>query len=368
MKWGISSPFGTMSEKKSTYNNQHSNLNPKLKKQLLDKRKQLLDVDTYKQGILDFDRVKLGQAITLVESTKPAHQEVARQLVDQCLPHSGQSIRLGITGPPGVGKSTFIEALGLHLIEQGHKVAVLAIDPSSQISKGSILGDKTRMEQLSAHEKAFIRPTPAGKSLGGVAQYTRESIILCEAAGFDVLIVETVGVGQSEVAVHALVDCFLLLLQPGAGDELQGIKRGVVEMADLLTVNKADGDRTDLAKKTKQAYRNALHLFPPKESKWTPKVMTCSALQKKGIDQLWLAILEFKAFAQQTKYWAVNRQKQARYWLYESINQELQAAFFQSEAVKDQLEQIEDEVVKGNLSSFSGAKHLIKQFFNSKQK
>ena len=357
-----------MSDKNTEHKSSSPNLNPNLKRQLSGRRKRLQNVNEYKRGILQFDRVILGQALTLIESINPAHQTIARQLIEQCLPHSGKSIRLGVTGPPGVGKSTFIETLGLHLVNRGHKVAVLAIDPSSQISKGSILGDKTRMEQLSSRREAFIRPTPAGKSLGGVAQYTRESIILCEAAGFDVLIIETVGVGQSEIAVHSLVDCFLLLLLPGAGDELQGIKRGVVEMADLLAVNKADGDRIGLAKKTQRAYRNALHLFPPKESQWIPKVTTCSALQKEGIDQLWEIILEFKAFTQSNQYWNINRQEQARYWLYECINQELHAAFFQNAAVKAKLNTIEQQVLNKELSSFSGANQLLELFFSSTQK
>lgn len=340
-----------------------ASLNPQLKQQIERSKKKLRTVGEYKEGILQMDRIMLGQAITLIESSKPEHQNIARQLVEQCLPHSGQSIRLGITGPPGVGKSTFIEALGLHLIEQGHKVAVLAIDPSSQLSQGSILGDKTRMAELSANDQAFIRPTPAGKSLGGVARYTREATILCEAAGFDVLIIETVGVGQSETAVHSMVDCFLLLLLPGAGDELQGIKRGIVEMADLLAVNKADGDRLALAKKTRQAYRNALHLFPPKESQWTPQVSSCSAINGDGIAELWEAVVTFKTFTNENNYWLYNRQQQARYWLYESINQQLQSAFFEHPNVIAQLAAIEKEVIAGRLSSFAGASKLIDLFF-----
>lgn len=345
-----------------------SNLNPHLKKQLEGKKKKLHTAAQYQDGILRSDPLLLGQAITLIESSKPEHQEIARQLVEKCLPHSGQSIRIGITGPPGVGKSTLIEALGLYLIEQGHKIAVLAIDPSSQISRGSILGDKTRMGKLSAEENAFIRPTAAGSSLGGVAQHTRESILLCEAAGFDIIIVETVGVGQSETAVHSMVDCFLLLLLPGAGDELQGIKRGIVEMADLLAVNKADGDRIDSAKKTRLAYRNALHLFPPKENGWTPKVRVCSAIKGEGIAELWAAVLEFKAFMAKNGHWQKKRRQQSRYWLYESINQQLQSGFFQHPIVSTHLEEIEKLVLNGELSSFSGASKLLELFFSPNTK
>lgn len=342
-----------------------NNLNPHLKRQLTSRKKRLHTIEEYKAGILRSDRIILGQAITLIESSKSEHQDIARQLVEQCLPYSGRSIRLGITGTPGVGKSTFIEALGLHLINQEHKVAVLAIDPSSQLSQGSILGDKTRMAELSSNDQAFIRPTPAGKSLGGVARYSRESIILCEAAGFDVLIIETVGVGQSETAVHSLVDCFLLLLLPGAGDELQGIKRGIVEMADLVVVNKADGDRLALAKKTRQAYRNALHLFPPKESLWIPKVSTCSAISGEGITEIWQMVQNFKKFTEENNYWKLNRKQQARYWLYESINQQLQSAFFKNPAIQSQIEAVEKSVLNGSMTSFAGASRLLDMFFKS---
>lgn len=365
---GIFHPITRMEGEESPKKPVPKNLNPKLKGQLLGKKKKRQSASAYMKGILQSDRILLGQAITLIESARTEHQQLAREVVEKCLPHSGQSIRLGITGPPGVGKSTFIEAFGLHLIEQGHRVAVLAIDPSSQLSKGSILGDKTRMAKLSASDEAFIRPTPAGKSLGGVARYTRESIILCEAAGFDVIIVETVGVGQSEIAVHSLVDCFLLLLLPGAGDELQGIKRGIVEMADLLAVNKADEDRLAMAKKTRRAYRNALHLFPPKKSRWTPKVHTCSALTSAGIPEIWTAVQQFQAFTQENNHWQNNRKEQARYWLYESVNQQLQTAFFHNVEVKNQLKAIEKAVIEGKLSSFAGAAKLMACFFDQNPK
>jgi LAO/AO transport system kinase len=326
------------------------------------KKKPLLPPEAYLQGILSGDRVLLGQAITLVESHKPEHALLARQIVEACLPHSGRSIRLGVTGSPGVGKSTFIESLGSLLIDQGHKVAVLAIDPTSKQSKGSILGDKTRMSQLSARSEAFIRPSPAGESLGGVAHKTRETILLCEAAGYDVVLIETVGVGQSETAVHSMVDCFLLLLLPGAGDELQGIKRGIVEMADILAVNKADGDRTKLAREARQSYRNALHLFPPKENGWTPPVTLCSSLNQEGIGDIWAQVLEFQKTTSENGYFQRNRQQQAQYWLMEFIQEKLQKLFFENPAVQEQWEPTVHKVIKGEWSSLKGGEFLLDLF------
>lgn len=318
-----------------------------------------LSADAYLEGILARDRVILGQAITLVESTRREHRVLAEQLLERCLPYSGRSIRVGITGSPGVGKSTFIESLGLHLVNNGRRLAVLAIDPSSQFSKGSILGDKTRMAQLSAHEGAFIRPSPAGESLGGVARQTREAITLCEAAGYDVIFVETVGVGQSETAVRSMVDCFLLLLLPGAGDELQGIKRGIVEMADLLVVNKADGERLPLAKRAKAEYQNALHLFPAKPSGWTPKVLLCSALDHQGASEIWAEIENYRQFTQVNGYWDASRKDQARFWLYESIEQQLYDAFYQDPVIEAALADIEKAVREGQISAFQGARQLL---------
>lgn len=318
-----------------------------------------LSPDAYLEGILSGDRVVLGQAITLVESMRPEDRVLAESLLERCLPHSGRSIRVGITGSPGVGKSTFIESLGLHLVNNGHQLAVLAIDPSSQFSKGSILGDKTRMAQLSAHESAFIRPSPAGESLGGVARQTREAITLCEAAGYDVVFVETVGVGQSETAVRSMVDCFLLLLLPGAGDELQGIKRGIVEMADLLVVNKADGERLPLAKRAKAEYQNALHLFPVKGNGWIPKVLLSSALDHQGIPETWTAIENYCEFTQANGYWDTSRKDQARFWLYESIEQQLYDAFFHDPRVEAALPGIEKAVREGQMSAFQGARQLL---------
>jgi len=259
-------------------------VNPYLKTRL--KRREY-NSNEFLEGILSGDIALLSQAVTLVESSLPEHQIIAQEVIEKCLPYSGKSIRLGITGVPGAGKSTFIEALGMHLVRSGRKLAVLAIDPSSERSKGSILGDKTRMEELSVAKNAFIRPSPSAGSLGGVARKTRESIILCEAAGFDTIFVETVGVGQSETSVHSMVDFFLLLQLAGAGDELQGIKRGIMEMADGIAINKCDGSNVDKAKVAKSQYQNALHLFPPHDSGWSPEAITCSSIELNAIDEVW---------------------------------------------------------------------------------
>lgn len=316
-------------------------------------------VEEYLEGIKHGNRVMLGQAITLVESTRSDHQLQARQLVEACLPLAGNSFRLGITGTPGVGKSTFIETLGQQILAKDKKLAVLAIDPSSQRSRGSILGDKTRMEVLSAHPGAFIRPSPAGTSLGGVARKTRETIILCEAAGFDTIFVETVGVGQSEIAVHSMVDFFLLLLLPGAGDELQGIKRGIVEMADLIAVNKADGERLVLAKKARQSYRNALHLFPPSPKGWTPKAMICSALEQSGIVEIWQEIESYQEKTKSNQFFQQNRQEQAVFWFEESIDFLLREQFSSDQEVKAAWELLKRQVLEGKRSSFGAAQQLI---------
>lgn len=321
--------------------------------------KKTLTLDDYVAGIRSGDRVVLSRAITLVESTRPDHREMAATLLERCLPFAGQSVRIGITGSPGVGKSSFIESFGLHALSQGRRLAVLAVDPSSKLSKGSILGDKTRMPQLSQQENAFIRPSPAGDSLGGVARQTRETIVLCEAAGFDVIVVETVGVGQSETAVRSMVDFFLLLLLPGAGDELQGIKRGIVEMADLLAVNKADGDRLALARRAKAEYQLALHLFPPKKSRWSPKVSLCSALNGYGISDIWQEVLLYRQQTMQNGYWPHQRSEQLRAWLYEEIEQQLRQLFFESPAIQAAMPGIEASVVEGRLSSYKAAAELL---------
>jgi LAO/AO transport system kinase len=332
------------------------------------RKKQLLSPSAYVDSILAGNRVVLSQAITLVESTRADHRDLAQHIIEACLPHAGKSIRIGITGTPGVGKSTFIEAFGTKITEGGKKVAVLAIDPSSQVTKGSILGDKTRMMQLSMNDKAFIRPSPAGDSLGGVARKTRESIVLCEAAGFDTIIVETVGVGQSETAVHSMTDFFLLLLLPGAGDELQGIKRGIVEMADLIAVNKADGEREKLAKQAQAFYKNALHLLPPKPSHWTPQVLTCSALSKLNIPDIWNLILDYQHFTIGNNFFIENRKAQAAYWLHESIEHALKKQFYEDPSVKSHLQVIETQVLEGTITSFKGAEMVFKQWRTEKNK
>lgn len=337
---------------------QPGSLNPRLRAQ----RRKLLPAGDYVGGILAGERVLLSRAITLVESTREEHQEVAQEIIGLCLPHSGRSIRIGITGSPGVGKSTFIEAFGLHLLGQGHRLAVLAIDPSSKLSRGSILGDKTRMDKLAASEQVFIRPSPAGGTLGGVARKTRESIILCEAAGYDTIIIETVGVGQSETAVHSMVDFFLLLLLPGAGDELQGIKRGIVEMADFIAVNKADGERLPLARRARQEYRNALHLLPPKESGWVPPVGICSATAGTGIPEIWQQVEAYRKTTEENGYFEHNRRAQAHYWLHETISSQLRAAFFEDPDVREKLKIVEQAVLEGSLSPFQGAVNLMALF------
>ncbi|ODS81413.1 MAG: ATPase/protein kinase, partial [Chryseobacterium sp. SCN 40-13] len=279
-------------------------------------------------GILKGDKIALSRAITLVESTSPAHLEKANEVIKACLPHANQSVRVGITGVPGVGKSTFIEAFGKYLTSLGKKVAVLAVDPSSSLSHGSILGDKTRMEELVKDENAYIRPSASGESLGGVARKTRETIILCEACGFDTILIETVGVGQSETAVHSMVDFFLLLNLAGAGDELQGIKRGIMEMADAIVINKADGDNIKRARLAKTEYNRALHLFPMKNSGWSPKVTTCSALTNEGIADVWDTITAYFQLTQDNDYFSKKRREQNQYWLLETINEQLKHNFY----------------------------------------
>ncbi|HFC00962.1 MAG TPA: methylmalonyl Co-A mutase-associated GTPase MeaB [Phaeodactylibacter sp.] len=340
-----------------------SSLNPKAAEYFLKKKKQDRSVEYFVKKILDGDRVVLSQAITLVESTRADDQNKAQKIVEACLPHSGNSIRVGITGIPGVGKSTFIEALGKHVISQKKKVAVLAIDPSSSLTKGSILGDKTRMSELSLEKNAFIRPSPAGDSLGGVARKTRETILLCEAAGYSTIFVETVGVGQSETAVHSMVDFFLLLLVPRAGDELQGIKRGIVEMADLLAVNKADGNHLATAKQTQKEYRNALHLMPLKENGIAPKVLTCSALENLGIAEIWSLLIDYQRLTSKRGFFDKKRKEQSLFWLHEQIGNSLKDFFYKNNKIKKRLEEVEKEVLEGKRNSFDAADELLKMFF-----
>jgi len=316
-------------------------------------------VDEFVDGILKGNITYLSKAITLVESTNVKHLQKANEILDRCLPHANNSVRIGITGVPGVGKSTFIETFGKQLTSQGKKIAVLAVDPSSSVNKGSILGDKTRMEELVTDQNAFIRPSPSGTSLGGVAQKTRESIILCEAAGFDTIIIETVGVGQSETVVHSMVDFFLLLKLAGAGDELQGIKRGIIEMADAIVINKADGENKQSAKIAKVEFNRALHLYPLKESKWQPKVLTASALHNSGIKKIDTMIVDYISLTKENSYFNKNRNEQNKFWLLSTIEQQLKATFYQNPKVKDALQKEIDHLENGKTTPFNAAKRLL---------
>ena len=315
-------------------------------------------------GILKGDKTALSRAITLVESTNPEHLAKANEVIKGCLPHANNSVRIGITGVPGVGKSTFIEAFGKYLTSIGKKVAVLAVDPSSSISHGSILGDKTRMEELVKDENAYIRPSASGDTLGGVARKTRETIILCEACGFDTIIIETVGVGQSETAVHSMVDFFLLLKISGAGDELQGIKRGIMEMADTIVINKADGDNIAKAKLAKTEFSRALHLFPAKSSGWMPKVTTCSAYEKTGIDAIWDIISEYFEWVKSNHYFEEKRQNQNQFWMMETINEQLKSHFYNHPNIMQLLEENKKAVQNNEISPFAAAMSLLEQYFN----
>jgi LAO/AO transport system kinase len=326
-------------------------------------KKKTLTVDDYVDGILSGNRMILSRAITLVESSNPEHQAMAQAVIERCLPYSGKSIRVGITGVPGAGKSTFIEALGVMLVKNGHKLAVLAVDPSSERSKGSILGDKTRMEELSGMENAFIRPSPSAGSLGGVARKTRETIILCEASGFDITLVETVGVGQSETAVHGMVDFFLLIQLANTGDELQGIKRGIMEMADAIAINKADGDNIPKAKVARTQFSNALHLFPPTESGWVPVVETCSAYTKDGIENIWQIAQNYIKHTQSNGYFDHKRSEQARKILSETIDEALLANFYHNPDIKTRLKHATEEVLKGKISPYVSANDLLNEYF-----
>ncbi len=328
-------------------------------KNIQDKRRAKLDTKVLVAEILKGNITALSRAITLVESSNPKHLKQANDVIKQCLPHANKSIRVGITGVPGVGKSTFIEAFGLHLTSIGKKVAVLAVDPSSSLSKGSILGDKTRMEDLVKDDNAFIRPSPSGTSLGGVARKTRESIILCEAAGFDTIVIETVGVGQSETAVHSMVDFFLLLKIAGAGDELQGIKRGIIEMADAIAINKADGENLKAAKLAKVEFNRALHLYPQKESEWQPKVSLCSALHREGIDDLWLHISEYIKHTKANTYFQNNRTNQNKFWLLQTIEDRLKSDFFNQSKIKEALKIQLQLIEEGKTTPFVAAEHLL---------
>ncbi len=327
-------------------------------------RKTLRPVSDYVEGILKGDITMLSQAVTLVESMRQDHQQVAQEVIEKCLPYSGNSVRVGISGVPGAGKSTSIDVFGLHILERSAgKLAVLAIDPSSERSKGSILGDKTRMEQLSVHPDSFIRPSPSAGSLGGVARKTRETIILCEAAGFDKIFVETVGVGQSETAVHSMVDFFLLIQLAGTGDELQGIKRGIMEMADGIVINKADGSNIDKAKLAAAQFSNALHLFPAPESGWTPQVLTYSGFYNIGVKEIWDMIYRYIEFVKGNGYFELRRNQQSKYWMYESINDQLRESFYNNPLIEGLLPDMEQQVLQRNQTSFVVARKLLDAYF-----
>ena len=355
-------------------------VNPDLHNRIKNNRRKHLPAETYIEGIFSGNRTLLSQAITLVESSLPADQQKAQQIIAACLkqrpnsktdtenrqqsPFSG--IRVGITGVPGVGKSTFIEALGTYLTARGHRLAVLAIDPSSSRSKGSILGDKTRMESLSVDPKAFIRPSPSAGSLGGVARKTRETIILCEAAGFDVIFVETVGVGQSETAVHGMVDFFLLLMLAGAGDELQGIKRGIIEMADAIFINKADGDNLPKAMAARVEYANALHLFPPPAGGWKPVVDTCSARTGWGIQTVWETILSHHETTTRSGAFTERRRGQNLQIFFESLEEGLKQSFFSRKSLAHSLEKMEGAIREGEVNPYTAAQELLDRYLREK--
>ena len=344
--------------------NQPDSVNANVAKKIQLKRKEIPSSESLIEAIKKGDKIALSRAITLVESTNPIHLERANEVINGCLPYANNSVRIGITGVPGVGKSTFIEAFGTYLTSIGKKVAVLAVDPSSSISNGSILGDKTRMEELVKDENAFIRPSASGESLGGVARKTRESIILCEACGYDTIIIETVGVGQSETAVHSMVDFFLLLKLAGAGDELQGIKRGIMEMADTIVINKADGDNIAKAKLAKTEFNRALHLFPAKSSGWIPKVTTCSAYEKTGIDNVWTIITEYFETVKTNDFFEKKRIDQNQFWMMETINENLKSNFYNNTNIQSLLANTKQAVQNNEISPFAAAQILLQHYFS----
>lgn len=324
------------------------------------------DIRAHAAQLIGGDRRALAQAITLIESTRPDHRRQAEALIEEILPNSGRSLRIGISGPPGVGKSTFIDVFGQHVIDQGKRLAVLAVDPTSRLSGGSILGDKTRMDVLSRSDAAFIRPSPAGLTLGGVARRTREALLVCEAAGFDLILVETVGVGQSETAVAEMVDLFLLLLLPGAGDDLQGIKRGIMELADILVINKDDGDLSASAARSAADVANALGLMPPRHQGWRPEVLRCSALQNSGIDAVWARALAFAAILRQSGAFAAQRRDQAKAWLWHELADSLIEALKADPHVATQLEALEAKVSAGKIAPTTAAQQLLTGFLRSR--
>ncbi|WP_088014041.1 methylmalonyl Co-A mutase-associated GTPase MeaB [Gottfriedia acidiceleris] len=326
------------------------------------KRKKKLSEDDYVNGVLEGNRTILAQTITLIESNSKAHMNSAQNVLTRLLPHSGRSIRIGITGVPGAGKSSLIESFGTYLCDQGHRVAVLTIDPSSTITKGSILGDKTRMDSLSKNPNAFIRPSASGGSLGGIARKTRESMLVCEAAGYDVILIETVGVGQSEVQVRSMVDFFLLVMLTGAGDELQGIKKGIMELADSIVINKADGQNKIKAKAARAEFNRILHLLQPSTPGWSSKAYTASALLGEGIEEIWNEINAFKNLTTESGYFFERRQKQMIDWMYNMVFEQLKLSFLNHEIVKQNLKTIESSIVNGELTATTAANHLLTIF------
>ena len=327
------------------------------------RKRRTFTTDEYVEGILQGNITILAQAITLVESNNPAHYAQAQEIIERCLPYSGKSVRIGITGVPGAGKSSFIEAVGNMITSLKHKLAVLAIDPSSERSGGSILGDKTRMESICHNPDIFVRPSPSAGSLGGVARKTRETIVLCEAAGFDVIFIETVGVGQSETAVHSMVDMFMMLQISGAGDELQGIKRGIMEMADMMVITKADGENITKAELAKAQYQGALHLFPLAESGWRPQVYTCSSLLGTGLEEVWQGVEKYLEHIELNGYFTANRNRQNKYWMYETINETLKSSFYNNPEIEAKMVEVEQRVLEAKLSSFIAAKELLDIYF-----
>ena len=341
---------------------QPSNINPYLKRARF--RRHEMSVGEMVEGIVKGDVTILSQAVTLVESVNPNHQKKAQEVIDKCLPYSGNSVRIGISGVPGAGKSTSIDEFGIHVLDRfGGKLAVLAIDPSSERSKGSILGDKTRMEKLSVRKESFIRPSPSAGSLGGVARKTRETIILCEAAGYDKIFVETVGVGQSETACHSMVDFFLLIQLAGTGDELQGIKRGIMEIADGIVINKCDGNNVDKCHLAATNFRNALHFFPAPDSGWMPKVLCYSGFYGTGVKEVWDMVYEYIDFVKDNGYFDYRRNEQNKYWMYETINESLRNNFYNNELIQNSLQEYEQRVLRGEKTSFAAAHDLLDIYY-----
>lgn len=329
------------------------------------RRKPIPSANEMIEGILKGNTTMLSRAVTLVESVNPAHYALAQEVIEKCLPYSGKSRRIGITGVPGAGKSTSIDAFGLHVLKSGGKLAVLAVDPSSERTNGSILGDKTRMEKLSTHPGAFIRPSPSAGSLGGVARKTRETVVLCEAAGYNNIFIETVGVGQSETAVHSMVDFFLLIQLAGTGDELQGIKRGIMEMADGIVINKADGDNIGPAQLAQAQFRSALHLFPPTASGWKPEVLTYSGYYEIGIPEVWDMIDRYFEFVTENGYFTRRRRQQAKYWMRETIDEKLRSHFYLNPTIAQLLSELENEVLENRQSSFTAANSVLDNYFSN---